>query len=394
MNEQQARRNIRLLKWSSGFRGAMVLMPVVVPFFQSNGLSQTEIFVLQAVFSIVTVVFEVPSGYFADRFGRRLSILAGAILTIVGFGVYALAYGFWPMAVAEAILGIGLSLVSGADVALAIDTIKKYPHIDTAGKFLARSFRYALIGEMLASLLGGVIATYSLRATVAAQVLVFLPLIPLALALHEPEGHKRLTKKNALRDAWEITKYALHGHREIKWLIFYSALVSTITYPMVWLTQPYYQMLGIPIGWFGVLWAVQYALTACFTGLVGKYEKLGRKAVLVSFTVIGVVCYLVLGLWPSFAALAALAGFWFIRAMAKPTLGDYINQLVESDVRATVLSAGNLVSRLFAVTVTVGFLGQLTDNVSLSAAMLASAAIFGAIGAVILSGMNRAKLLG
>lgn len=368
-------------------------MPVVVPFFQSNGLNQTQIFALQAVYSAAVIVLEVPSGYFADRFGRKLAILAGSVLVVAGYGVYSLARGFWPMAVAEVVLGVGFSLFSGADDALALNSLKAHPSIDTAARYLARTFRYRLVGSMLASVLGGLVALYSLRAVPVAQMIVFAPLIPMAWALKEVPGSLRVAKHNAFRDAWRIIKYCLHGHREIKWLIFYGALVSTITYSMLWLAQPYYQLLGIPLGLFGLLWAIQYALTAGMTGLVSWVGKLSRRVVLVAFLVLGVGGCLVLGLWPSVWALVAFAGFWFIRALSVPMLKDYINQLVESDVRATVLSTSNLVARAFGVAVTLGVLGHLVDRVSLPAALLAAAAIFGLCGLVILTAMNRAKLL-
>lgn len=57
----------------------LIVMPVVVPFMESYGLGMTEIYQLQAIFAISVVLLEVPSGYLADLFGRRHSlILAGS----------------------------------------------------------------------------------------------------------------------------------------------------------------------------------------------------------------------------------------------------------------------------------------------------------------------------
>lgn len=55
-----------LLSIIKGLRRFLVLMPVIVVFFQSRGLSVQEIMMLQAIFSIVIVVCEVPSGYLSD----------------------------------------------------------------------------------------------------------------------------------------------------------------------------------------------------------------------------------------------------------------------------------------------------------------------------------------
>ncbi len=187
MNETDASRNIWLLQIFRGLSAALIVMPVIVPFFQSNGLSQTEIFLLQSAFAAVVLLLEVPSGYFADRFGRKRSLLMGAILTTIGFGVYGLAFGFWPMLVAEVILGIGLSFVSGADAALAYDSLLSVKQEEQYRRFEAMSFTYGAIGGVTAAIAGGVIATSSLRAAVLAQVVVNVILIPVVLLLKEPK---------------------------------------------------------------------------------------------------------------------------------------------------------------------------------------------------------------
>ena len=56
---------------------ALVIIPVIVPFFESKGLSLAEVYYLQAIFAFVVVVFEVPSGYFADVFGRKNALVVG-----------------------------------------------------------------------------------------------------------------------------------------------------------------------------------------------------------------------------------------------------------------------------------------------------------------------------
>ena len=225
MDASVARRNLKLLQILKALRGALLVMPVIVPFFQSNGLSQSEIFLLQSAFAVAILVFEVPSGYFADRFSRKHSLLLGAILSILGFSLYALAYGFWPLLAAEEVLGIGASFISGADSALAYDTMLSSKQEGKYRRFEAIGLTYAGLGEAFASIAGGLIAAASLRATILAQVAVYLFLIPVTLMLREPERRKTQAKRNVMRDVLRVTKYALHGHQEIKWLIFYASVV-------------------------------------------------------------------------------------------------------------------------------------------------------------------------
>ncbi len=101
----------------------MLYMPIVVPFYESNGLSMKDIMILQAVYSIAIVVLEVPSGYLADVIGRKKTLIIGAVFGVFGFTTYSLSFGFMGFLVAEIILGIGQSCISGADSAMLYDSL-------------------------------------------------------------------------------------------------------------------------------------------------------------------------------------------------------------------------------------------------------------------------------
>ena len=115
--------NIPKLYWIKALRWFMLMMPIVVLFFQDNGLSMSDVMLLQALFAISVVIFEVPSGYLADMIGRRQSIFWGCILGTAGFSIYSFSFGFYGFLLAEIVLGIGSSLISGADSALIYESL-------------------------------------------------------------------------------------------------------------------------------------------------------------------------------------------------------------------------------------------------------------------------------
>jgi len=90
---------IKIAKWMN------LIMPVIVLFYKSNGLTMKDIFLLQSVYSLTLMILEIPTGYFADRTGRKNSILIGASLGFAGYLTYSLSFGFWQFVVAEIILG-------------------------------------------------------------------------------------------------------------------------------------------------------------------------------------------------------------------------------------------------------------------------------------------------
>ena len=86
---------IKIAKWF------MLTMPILMLYYQDCGLSDAEAFRLKACYSVAIVVFEIPSGYFADLFGRKLTLVIGAVLGTLGFLVYATMSGFTAFLVAE-----------------------------------------------------------------------------------------------------------------------------------------------------------------------------------------------------------------------------------------------------------------------------------------------------
>jgi MFS family permease len=367
-------------------------MPIIVPFFQERGLSQLEIFLLESVWAITILVLEVPSGYLADCLGRKKSVVSGAIFSTLGFSIYAAAAGVESFILANVLFGVGYSFISGADSAMAYDSYAALSRREDYRRFEAYSNSICGIAEGVASLLGGALALISLATPIVGQVIVYFTLIPLSLLLVEPD-RELMPEGSAVSEVIRITKYALHGHAEVKWLIIYGATASTLTHTMVWITQPYYQLVGVPLTWFGVLWAIQLVALALFSRYSVEYEQfVGKKRALISFLLVGVVAYAILGLIPSRYTLPAILGFYFIRGAHIPVLQDYINELVESDIRATVLSVKNLVQKLMYATFG-PLIGLVMDSYSLPTALLFSGVLYGVIGLLVLLRMAYLKIL-
>ena len=123
MKELQS--NIWKLSAIRALKSFMLIMPVITLFYQENGLTVHDIFLLQAIFSLFVLVLDIPTGYFADIFTRRASLLIGGVVSSMGWAVYAVSSGFWGFLLAEIVLGIGTSFVSSADSAMLHDTLHK-----------------------------------------------------------------------------------------------------------------------------------------------------------------------------------------------------------------------------------------------------------------------------
>ena len=179
---------LKAVKWF------MIIMPIIVLFFEEHGLSLTQIMILQATYSFTVALFEIPSGFFADIYGRRLSLFYGSIFIFIGYLIFSFFSGFNEFFIAEIFLGIGGSLVSGADSAIIYDTLLELKEDEDYTKIEGRNYGIGNVSEGIAGILGGFLALTSLDLPVYIQTFVMFFSIPISYSLIEPKNSYKLAK--------------------------------------------------------------------------------------------------------------------------------------------------------------------------------------------------------
>lgn len=393
MNKGKLNSNIWKLYLIKGLRSFMLAMPIIVLFFQENGLSMKQIFLLQSLFSAAVIILEVPTGYFSDIFGRKKSIIIGGILATTGFAIYSQSYSFWGFLLAEIILGFGVSFVSGSDSAMLYDTLLEKSREGEYKKREGRGLSIGIFSESMASALGGFLALISLRFPLYCDACVTFLVIPVALTLIEPKRQKREIVESNLKSMLKLVKFSLHDHKEIKWLIIYSALVGASTLIMFWFIQPYLLATKVPLGLFGIILAILLITASVFSWNAHRIEKLlGKKKSLILLIVLPALGYILLSSFWFIWSGIFLFFFYAVRGINNPVTLDYINGLIPSDVRATVLSVKNLVGRII-FSVVGPIVGWINDVFSLKMALLSSGAIFLVSGLIALAFLRKHKAL-
>lgn len=366
---------VKVAKWMN------LVMPIIVLFYKSNGMSMQDIFTLQAVYSFTLMVLEIPTGYFADTAGRRTSILLGSVFGFGGYLIYSISSGFWQFALAETILGCGMSLVSGADSAMLYDSLKS---VGKSAKYTRYEGRITSIGnfaEAAAGIIGGLLAVASLRTPYYFQAGVAFIAIPAALFLKDPPVHGHI-RKPGVRDVIKIVRKVLHGDRKLTWNTIFSAVTGASTLTMAWFAQPYFHRVGLPISVYGVAWAVLNLSVGLTAIIAWKVEaRLGAPRIVGLFTVLLFLSYMGLALTDSLVGLIFLLIFYLARGLATVTLRNYINIITSSDIRATVLSVRNFIIRLIFV-ITGPLFGWITDHYGLRTAIFSAGTIFGLLGTI------------
>jgi len=350
-------------------------MPVVVLFYQDNGMGMQEIFTLKAIYSVAIVGMEVPSGWMADVWGRKKTLFAGSILGAAGFLIYSFSFGFWAFAVAEIVLGIGHACVSGADSAMLYDSLKASGKTDRYTRNEGRITSAGNFAEAFAGVLGGLLATISLRTPFYFQFVVAAIAIPAAFTLVEPKIHT-IEHIHSLKKIIRNIRSTLTHNHNLRISILLSAITGTATLTFAWLVQPYFLAIGLPVEMYGIFWTALNLTVGVSSVFAHRVEIfLGKTYSLYAIILLISLGYFLSGIMISMWGIAFLFLFYLIRGIASPILKNYINQYAQSETRATILSVRDFIIRIiFAV---IGpLLGWMTDNINLESAFILAGGIY------------------
>lgn len=361
---------IKLSKW------LMLIMPIVALFYNENGLGEFDIYLLQAIYSISVAILEIPSGYMADILGRKKTLILGSILGTVGYLIYSMSSGFSGFLVAEIILGLGGSFISGADSAMLFDSLaamrQKHRYLQYEGRITS----LGSFAETLAAICGGAIAAFaSYRMVYIFQTAIAALAIPAALCLIEPL-RKNTVQQPGIRHILKVCQNTLVVDHKLSSTILLSSITGICTLSMAWSAQIYFVTKGFNEVAITPLWVIlnlSAALTAAFA--IKFQQILGLKLAMFLIIIYIPGTYILLGCLPVVPALISLFFFYSVRGYATPLLKDLINQNCESSIRATVLSIRNLIIR-FGFALVGPMIGIFAERTSLSLAfILAGAAL-------------------
>ena len=356
---------LKALKWF------MIVMPIIVLFFESKGLSLTQIMILQGTYSLFVALFEIPSGFFADIYGRKNSILIGSIFLFLGYVIFSFFSGFNEFLFAEILLGIGGSLISGADSAILYDTLLEIKEDNEYTKIEGKTYAIGNFSEGIAGISGGFLAMTSINLPVYIQTIVMFLSIPVAMTLVEPKSSYKLAK--SFNSVITVVKDTFIHNRKLRWYIIYSSSMGIATLSIAWFVQPFLMEIETPILYYGIIWAF-LNFTA---GITSYYSHLFNNDNLLIYTSLTMIISLILlGLYVSYFGLIFIIIIYLLRGVITPNLRNLININSTSERRATVLSLRSFVIRLsFAIIAPI--LGYITDLYDISVVFYVLAFIVG-----------------
>jgi MFS family permease len=361
--------NIKAIYLLGFFTAFMVVVPVFVPLLQGYGLTMSQVMQTQALFALTIALCEVPSGYVADLWGRRNAILVGSGLNALGFFSLLWADSFVDFLVYEFILGVGFSLISGADLALLYDTevyLREKGMRGGAGasKSLSRLISVEAAASGTAGIAASLLLLWSMDSVVWVQAFTgFAPFL-LAMLLVEaprPAGSDEFQGGHG-DNARRIVDLLLFGKPVVFWTAFAIAVFGLLAVYVFWIYQKYWELQGIPLESFGYIWAA-FALTVSLSARFSDAleQRLGYRGVLVLIAVLPLAGLLGMAFGVGWMGVIWGLAIQISRGLSMSLFYEALNRRVPGEFRATVNSLVSLgVRSTFIVTGPV--LGLALDN--------------------------------
>jgi MFS family permease len=344
--------NIALLYGFSFFDQFMIVIALWVPYLATQGIGMRQFMELQAVFAIVILSGEVPSGLLSDLWGRKKALLLGSTLKAVSFSLLPLWSSYEGFLFYHLTMGIALSMISGGDVALLYDSYLAADGEKSRGAgVLGNAKLVAQAGTAVSALLGGAVVTLSYGHLLWANaILRWIPVL-LALCITEPPAtferpkkwaHAALLPFDVLR-LKEVVSATLVGDTSTRLVFLNLVAGGTGGLVMVWVNQKYWQESGVPLAWFGVL-SAGYGLLFGFAGRSASLgtKRYGRRPLLAAVGVLPLVAYFGMASFLGWGGILLGTLGQVGRGLGGVLFLEALNDRISSAFRATVISLSQL----------------------------------------------------
>jgi MFS family permease len=356
-------------------------------FLLDAGLTNFEAFAANACFTAGMVIFEIPTGVVADRWGRRISFLSGTLTLAITTALYVLLWQlrspFVWWAIVSALLGLGFTFFSGATEAWLVDAL-------TASRFGGHLEGVFARGQVVAgaltlggSVAGGFLAQLTnLGAPYVVRAAILIGLFFLAFFTMRDLGFTPDHGQRPLAEMKKILNSSIeHGLKvpAVRAIMIAGTFAGGVDIYVYYALQPHLLNLwGNPTA---------YGIAGMVAALVAGAQIVGglltpwvhrafrrRTSALLILGIFGVGMLALIGLTSHFWAVIVLIMFWGLATYAAlPIRQAYLNGMIPSQQRATILSFDSLINNAGGI-VAQPLLGRSADVWGYQASYLLSAA--------------------
>lgn len=358
-------------------------------FLLDAGLDNTQAFAANAAFTLGMVLFEIPTGVVADTSGRRFSFLLGTVVlltsTLLYWWMWMVRAPFAGWLLASLLIGLGFTFFSGATEAWLVDALAATGHTGDLERVFGRAQVASGAALLTGSLAGGLIAQVS---NLGVPYLVRSGLLAVTAVVAAATMHDLGFTPDRGRSPTQALRVVLAGSIDgglrnppVRWLMLAAPFTAGVGIYVFYALQPYLlQLAGDPRAYAiaGAAAALSAGAQICGGLLVGRVRRLFRRRTdaLVLGGLVGVLLLAGLAAANSLWIALVLVGVWsLVGAATSPLRQSFLNGLIPSAQRATVLSFDSLMGSSGGVVVQ-PVLGRVADVSGYAASYLVASGVY------------------
>ncbi|NTU46757.1 MFS transporter [Candidatus Roizmanbacteria bacterium] len=372
--------------------GLHFVVPIRIMYLLSFGLSYTQIGLMELGAAITIFILEIPSGIFADLVGRKASRIVAYVFSFSGFALMSISSTAPFFILGWALSGAADAFESGATDALIYDTLKGLGKQEEYAKLKSRLLLILTTVMIIGSITGAYLYVidrrlpwYLFTGIIVLSFLLFLTVI-------EPKrtSEEKLVSKSiaSFRQSLVVSL----NNREVIELIIFTVLLALPMYLFGSLvSQPYFVSKGFTVSSLGYIFAFIVGISgflASFSHVLDRRlkKKYSLFLIFISFTILMTL----MGIVKTQYAILFVLGFYFIDSYKNIVMDAYINKLIDSESRASVLSVISFMKNTIAAVVFVG-IGYLVDRYKIDTVLIGMGIAVSLIAIPITVSLNYAK---
>lgn len=342
------RRNPLMLFWKSFFQNGSFLNPVLALFFISRGIAEKDIFLLGVVYGVTVALFELPTGYLADRIGRRRALLIGVFFMAACGFLQVWAAGFFALALVRIFMGISESFDSGIEEALVVDSARELeePEHVLKNASIGRSGRHVMKFLVPIVFAGAAFfwidATLYIRMAWLVAIVSACALIP-TFFLTEPKHGGVVSFREG---------FLPFRRHPILWIFtIHDGVRFTASIMFFWAYTVYLEKLGATPLWLGICYAFFHLGLFVHERIAWRLDKkYGAPRVVNVLTLLAMISgILAIVVHEVYIAGAITACAIIFTSARESYYVEHVNAFIPSSTRATTLSIMNIFKRFIDI---------------------------------------------
>jgi MFS family permease len=373
--------------------------PFLLLFFLSKGFSYIDIGLLYAVREIGFVLTEIPSGIFADAFGRKKSLIFSYIAYLVSFLAFYLSDSFLPVAFAMLLFSLGESFRSGTHKAMIFSYLEHNNWTKYKTDYYGNTRACSQMGSAVSAALAAIIVILSPKL----ELIFLFSIIPylfglINLALYPKyidKINKQQSIKDLLKESLKLTRLSWQLFKQKKMILavinlsFYTSYYKSV--------KDYFQILIISFGsgliviekfnldqqnafLIGIAYTLLYFLTSLASRKSQRFQNIFKsetKALNLSIffgILIGAISGLFLWIDLKLLAIILFFSVYIIENLRKPIGISHVIDYSNEKINATVLSVSSQMEALIAAIIAV-YIGFVAEHYSVGLALFSASLV-------------------